>query len=111
MSGHCFWEKTTNGCKNKDDKFNHNAYDFYALCREGEHKEAEFQCKGKPGALKKGQCKDRPKPKTKKGIQKQEHSSAEADADESEYHDFYYLTKTNDKKYCYDCAQSAWLWK
>ena len=94
------------GCKNKDDKFNHNAYDFYALCREGEHKEAEFQCKGKPAALKKAQCKDREKPKT--GM-KQEHSSAKHDEDESEYQDYYYLRETTDKKYCYDCEQGAWL--
>ena len=103
MTGHCFWEKTTNGCKNEDDKFNHNAYDFYALCREGEHKEAEFQCKGKPGALKAGQCKDREKPKSKKA-RKQESSSGETDKDESSYHNYYYLKKT-EKKYCYDCEQ------
>ena len=102
MTGHCFWEKTSNGCRNKDDTFNHNAYDFYALCREGEHKEAQFQCKGKPGALKEGQCKDRPKPK--KGI-KQESSSGETDKDESSYHHYYYLKKTTDKKYCYECEQ------
>ena len=102
MSGHCFWEKTTNGCKNKDDKFNHNAYDFFALCREGVNKEAEFQCKGKPAAIKAGQCKERPK--AKKG-NKQERSSAKDEKDESEYRNYYYLKKTNDKKYCYDCQQ------
>ena len=81
---------------------NHNAYDFYALCREGEHKEAEFQCKGKPANLKEAQCKDRPKPE--KGL-KQERSSAEDDPDDSEYQSYYYLKKTTDKKYCYDCEQ------
>ena len=111
MAGHCFWEMTSNGCKNKDDKFNHNAYDFYALCREGQHKEAEFQCKKKPAALKKGQCKDREAKKTKKGHHKQESSSGETDKDESKYHNYYYLSKTTEKKYCYDCKQSTWLWK
>ena len=107
MTGHCFWEKTTNGCKNKDDKFNHNAYDFFALCREGEHKEAEFQCKEKPGALKAGQCKDREKPKQEI---KHEHSSQKEHEDESSYQDFYYRTEATQEKYCYDCEQGAWLW-
>ena len=109
LAGHCFWEKTTNGCKNKDDKFNHNAYDFYALCREGEHKEAEFQCKGKPANLKEGQCKDRPKPENKKALKHESSSSnskKEGD-DESEYDDYYYLSKTTSQKYCYDCEKSA----
>ena len=57
MTGRCFWEKTTNGCKNKEHFLKrNNAYDFYALCLEGEQKEAEYQCKGKPAALKAGQC-------------------------------------------------------
>ena len=101
MTGHCFWTKTTNGCKNKDDTFKHNVYDFYALCREGQHKEAEFQCKGKPAALKAGQCKDRPKPN------RHAHSSVKDDKDESKYRSYYYLKKTTDKKYCYDCEQGA----
>ena len=97
MTGYCFWEKTTNGCKNKEDKFNHNAYDFYALCREGEHKEAEFQCKEKPGI---------PGPLL--------------DVDDYGYPDHYFppldiLDSIPDgylpdqKKYCYDCEQGAWL--
>ena len=107
MTGRCFWEKTTNGCKNKEDIFKHDAYDFYALCRKGEQKEAEYQCKGKPAALKVGQCKNREKPP--KGI-KHEHSSQKEQEYDSEYHDYYYLQTTTDKKYCYDCEQSAWLW-
>ena len=105
MTGHCFWEKTTNGCRNEDDTFHHNAYDFYALCREGEHKEAEYQCKGKPAALKAGQCKDSETPQ--KGIKHEDSSHDEED--ESKYHEYYYLEKTTEKKYCYDCEQSAWL--
>jgi len=105
VTGQCFWEKTTNGCKNKDDTFRHNAFDFYALCREGEHKEAEYQCKGKPAALNAGQCKDSEKPQ--KGIKHE--GSSHDEEDESEYHDYYYLEKTTEKKYCHDCEQSAWL--
>ena len=58
-SGHCFWEKTSNGCKDDEDTFTHNAYDFYELCRAGERKGAEFQCKQAPAKLGEGQCKDR----------------------------------------------------
>merc|ERR1712226_1658913 len=55
-TGHCFWEKTTNGCRNKDDKFKHNAYDFYALCRKANDETAEFLCKEKPAQLNAGNC-------------------------------------------------------
>ena len=105
MTGRCFWENTTNGCNNKEDIFKHDAYDFYALCREGEQKEAEYQCKGKPAALKAGQCKDSEKPQ--KGIKHED--SSHYKEDESSYHDYYYLETTTEKKYCYDCEQSAWL--
>ena len=103
-TGHCFWEKTTNGCKNKDDVFKHNAYDFYALCRDGNQEHAEFQCKEKVGKITAGQCKEREK--ETKGY-KQESSSEKDDEDESEYHQYYYVRKTTDKKYCYDCKTSA----
>ena len=58
VSGHCFWEKTSNGCKNDDDTFKHNAYDFYALCRSGNNKHAEFQCKEEPAKLSARKCRD-----------------------------------------------------
>ena len=41
-SGHCFCEKTSNGCKDEHDVFTRNSYDFYELCRAGERKGAEF---------------------------------------------------------------------
>ena len=104
VTGHCFWEKTKNGCKDGDDTFKHNAYDFYALCRPENPKEMEFSCTETPGTLDAGECKDRKK--ETKGFKK-ESSSEKADTDESEYHDYYYNDKTNDKKYCYDCEQGA----
>ena len=60
MSGRCFWEKTSNGCKNDDDIFRQkDAYDFYAVCRADNHKEAEFQCDETPAKLNAKACKDR----------------------------------------------------
>ena len=127
-AGHCYWEHATNGCS-KGAEFTRNAYDFYALCREGEHKEAEFQCKGKPANLKQAQCKDRPKPENKKALKHESSSSnskKEGDEeseyrdyyylkgssnskkegdDESEYYPYYYTTET--QKYCFHCEHSA----
>jgi len=85
-TGHCFWEKTTNGCKNKDDTFNHNAYDFYALCRQNE-KDAEYQCNKPPHKLNAGQCEDRPK-------------ETGAGAERSSGHEH-----SPKKKYCFDCTR------
>ena len=96
VSGQCFWEKTSNGCKNYDDTFKHNAYDFYALCRKGDNKHAEFQCKEEPAKLNAGRCADRYK--------KKESSSGKRDEDDSSY---YYVEDTTNKKYCYDCEQST----
>ena len=50
-SGLCYWEKTSNGCKDEDEHFTHNAFDFYELCRAGERKGAEFQCKREPAII------------------------------------------------------------
>ena len=63
VAGHCFWEKTSNGCKSDDDTFRHNAYDFYALCHKGE-KDAEFQYKEEPAKLSAGKCADRDEKET-----------------------------------------------
>ena len=90
MAGHCFWEKTTNGCKNKDDTFNHNAYDFYALCRQNE-KDAEYQCNKPPHKLNAGQCEDRPK-------------ETGAGAERSSGHEH-----SPKKKYCFDCTRSTYI--
>ena len=100
-TGHCFWEMTTNGCRNKDDTFKHNAYDFYAICRSGYHKAAQYQCKEKPGNLDAGKCKDRNKGRIRN---KNESNSGKGNEDESEYHSYYYMEATTEKKYCYDCA-------
>ena len=58
-AGYCFWQKTSNGCKNKSDKFETDAYDFYALCRKGHQPKALFQCETQPSRLDPGKCEDR----------------------------------------------------
>ena len=81
-SGHCFWEKTSNGCKDDDDTFTHDAYDFYELCRAGERKGAEFHCEQAPAKLRETRCK---------------------------YHykaDYYYMDPTTEQQFCFDCQQS-----
>ena len=88
-SGHCFWEKAWNGCKDEDDTFTHNAYDFYELYRAGGRKGAEFQCKKSPVELGEGQCKDRDT--TQKELS--ERSSGKDHKPK--------------KKYCFDCAEST----
>ena len=57
-AGHCFWEKAKNGC-NEGEDFELNAYNLYALCREGKQDDAQFQCTGKPAELNAGQCTSR----------------------------------------------------
>ena len=109
-SGHCFWEKTSNGCKDEDDTFNHNAYDFYELCRAGKRKNAEFHCKEEPAKLGEGQCKDREEDAAKKGHTNKESSSGKADKDESKYLSYYYLHETAEMKFCYDCQQSKCMY-
>ena len=135
VSGHCFWEKTSNGCKNKDDTFKHNAYDFYALCRKANDPHAEFQCKTDPAKLSAGKCADRKDADaTKKAPKKQQSSSGKShkskrnyyyyaaqaksrkkkqssngksDEEDTSYHSYYYLEDTTKQKYCYDCAEST----
>ena len=88
-SGHCFWEKTSNGCKDEDDTFTHNAYDFYELCRAGERKGARFNCEEAPAKLSEGKCKDRDTPN--KDLS--ERSSGK--------------NHKSKKKYCFDCVNST----
>ena len=107
MPGHCFWEKTRNGCRDEADRFKFNAYDFYALCRTAKQVYAEFQCKQVPAKLAAGQCKKRDEKIGAKGKYKQESSSSKADEYESKYHDYYYLRKTTNQKYCFDCKLST----
>ena len=90
-SGHCFWEKTSNGCKNDDDTFTHNAYDFYELCRAGKRKGATFNCEKAPAKLTAGQCKDW----KINGHKQKESSSGKADDKD----DYYYLEATTEKKF------------
>ena len=108
-SGHCFWEKTSNGCKNEDDTFTHHAYDFYALCRAGESKGAEFQCEKAPAKLGEGQCKDRDDGAAKiNGHSQKESSSGKADMHKDDY---YYLDETTKQKFCYDCQERRWMFR
>ena len=58
-AGHCYWEKTSNGCKDQSEDFEFDAYDFYALCRPGIEPEAEFQCHGEPAKITAGKCRAR----------------------------------------------------
>ena len=103
-TGHCFWEKTKNGCRNEDDTFNFNAYDFYAVCRGKTQIYAEYQCEDKPAELTVGACKQRDEDDNK-----QERSSDEtSDPEESEYHSYYYMEKTTDKKFCFECERSMY---
>ena len=88
-SGHCFWEKTSNGFKDEDDTFTLNMCDFYELCRAGETKGAEFQFKKAPAKLGEGQCKDRSTPQ-------KELSERSSGKDHKPK-----------KKYCFDCAEST----
>ena len=104
-SGHCFWEKTSNGCKDEDDTFTHNAYDFYELCRAGERKGAEFHCKNAPAKLGEEQCKDRGDAAAKINGHKQKESSS-GKADDKD--DYYYMDETTEQKFCYDCQQSIY---
>jgi len=103
-SGHCFWEKTPNGCKNDNVIFTHNAYDFYELCRAGARKDAAFHCEKAPAKLGKGQCKDRDDDADKKNGHKQ-HESSSGKADDHD--DYYYMESTTKKKFCFDCEESG----
>ena len=102
-SGHCFWEKTSNGCKDEEDTFTHNAYDFYELCSAGPKREgAEFHCKEAPAELGEGKCEDRADGAADLNGHKQKESSS-GKADDKD--DYYYLERTTKQKFCYDCQQ------
>ena len=102
-SGHCFWEKTSNGCKDEDDTFTHNAYDFYELCRAGKRKGATFNCEKAPLKLTAGQCKDRKDGAVKNWHKQKESSKGQADKDDN------YVIGQIEKKFCYDCEQRRWI--
>ena len=106
VSGHYFWEKTSNGCKNYDDTFKHNEYDFYAVCRSGYHKNAEFLCKGEPAKLSERKCADRIYKKKESPTPNipLQWSSGKPDKDSS-YYSYYYVEDTTAKKSCYDCQE------
>ena len=58
-AGYCFWEKTSNACKAKNEKFEYDAYNFYAVCRSGDQPNAEFQCLDEPAKLDADKCRER----------------------------------------------------
>ena len=102
-SGYCFWEKTLKGCKDDNETFVDDAYDFYELCRAGEkRKGAEFHCDKAPAKLTAGQCNDRDEGVAKNGHEQKESSSGKADDKDG----YAYLDKTTQKTFCVGCEQS-----
>ena len=104
-TGHCFWEKTSNGCNNEDDRFAFNAYDFYAVCQKANDPHAEYKCENEPAKLTAGECKVRDDGGAKiNGHKQKESSSGKADNKEEAAIGDYNL---DEEEYCAACDKGA----
>ena len=50
-AGRCYWEKTSSGCEDIDERLHFDAYDFYSICRTGGQCETTAKIVG-------GRCRD-----------------------------------------------------